>query len=682
MSADQYEQLPDEMKVLVQWCAAGAFEPGLPAHKAPINPHTGRHASVTDRTSWGTFEQAVTFARLNRLPFIGFVLTDDDPYSVIDLDTYKAATDEVRNLHREIIAQADTYTEKSQSALGTHIICRGHIPHGTRSNANSIEIYATRRFMICTGNTDEPRPITNAQDLLDHLYNLCRPEQMDGTDWRDLGAGELSDLSDEALLDRARRAENGVKFTALFEGNVRLQDGKDGDGHLCPRQDAMEYSSQSEADLALCEILSFYSPNNEQVARLFSQSALGQREKARRRDYLPRTIARARALIEQSRLPPIAFSGGNKRAETETAEMSQIVLTRVSDVAAKPVTWLWSPYLAVGKVTILAGHPGLGKSQLTAFVAAKVTIGSPLPNSAHPTPSGSVIMLSCEDDIADTIRPRLEAVCADLAKVHILEAVRDKKGERRLFSLKQDMARLEEAINRVTDVRLVIVDPVTAYLDGTDTHKTSDVRAALAPLQEFAMRRGVAILAVSHLNKNGGGGDAVNAVTGSGAFVAAARGAFLVAKDPEDPQRRLLLEIKNNLGRTEGLAFRIKEACLPSGINAPFVEFEEGTVEITADEALQRSGGEERPKSAVDAAMTFLIDRLRHGPRLQKDLMDEGEAEGHSVKTIRRAKDKLGIVTTKQTGKDGGWRWAHPASELGRMAAEMMGKMPKDAREN
>src|SRR5690606_6019766 len=143
-----------------------------------------------------------------------------------------------------------------------------------------------------------------------------------------------------------------------------------------------------------------------------------------------------------------------------------------------------------------------------------------------------------------------------------------------------------------------------------------------APLQDLAMQRGIAVVVVSHLNKSGGHGRAVNAVTGSGAFVALSRGAFLVEKDADDPERRLLLPIKNNLALSPGLAFRIREKLLQNGIRAPFLEFEKGTVDTTADEALAQASGSGNRGSALDDAKSFLIEHLQSGPVPAKEMED------------------------------------------------------------
>jgi putative DNA primase/helicase len=251
-----------------------------------------------------------------------------------------------------------------------------------------------------------------------------------------------------------------------------------------------------------------------------------------------------------------------------SASGDRAVVRRVADVHAEPVRWLWPGRFAIGKLSILAGDPGVAKSQLTLFMAAKVTTGASWPNDEGRPQIGSVVILSCEDDIADTVRPRLEVAGADLARVNVIEAIEQKNGGRRAFSLTSDLLQLERLLDKLGDVMLVIVDPISAYLGGTDTHKNADVRAALAPLQELAARRDIAVVAVSHFTKNAGQGKSINAITGSGAFVAASRATFLVTKDDNDPTLRLFVQAKNNLADAPGLSFRSKLGMTASSIQA------------------------------------------------------------------------------------------------------------------
>lgn len=195
---------------------------------------------------------------------------------------------------------------------------------------------------------------------------------------------------------------------------------------------------------------------------------------------------------------------------------------------------MWQGRIALGKLTLLAGDPGLGKSLLTIALAAHVTCSTPWPVDRTPCPGGKVLLLSAEDDVEDTIRPRLDAAGADPSRVYALEAVFDVNGEgtrrRRMLNLARDIECLDEVLSS-GGFRLVIVDPVSAYLGGVDTHRNADIRVVLAPLAELAARHKVAMVCVSHLTK-GAGTSAIYRATGSIAFVAAARAAYVVTRDP------------------------------------------------------------------------------------------------------------------------------------------------------
>ena len=201
-----------------------------------------------------------------------------------------------------------------------------------------------------------------------------------------------------------------------------------------------------------------------------------------------------------------------------------------ADIQPEKIKWLWQNRIAIGKLTLVAGEPGLGKSQLTAALAGTVTSGGQWPNDEGSAPLGSVVILSAEDDAADTIVPRLIAAGASTARVHIISAVVEPDGVgRRVFNLQGDLALLEAMITRIEDVRLVVIDPISSYLGRTDSHKNSELRATLEPIGDLASRLGVAFVAVTHLNKNNGA-SANQRVTGSIAFVA--RGPRLLHRVP------------------------------------------------------------------------------------------------------------------------------------------------------
>ena len=298
---------------------------------------------------------------------------------------------------------------------------------------------------------------------------------------------------------------------------------------------------------------------------------------------------------------------------------------RACDIAPEPIRWLWRDRIALGKVTIIAGDPGLGKSLVTIAMAAHVSKGQPWPVDGSPCEAGDVIILSAEDDPADTLRPRLDAAGADVSRVSIVKSVRSipRGGDQpisRMFSLRADLKAMQLAALRLPACRLIIIDPISAYLDGTDSHNNADVRAVLAPMAEIAAAVGAAFVCVSHFNK-GTGSSAMYRTTGSLAFVAAARAAFAVSRDKDNPARRLMLPIKNNLApeSTGGIAYAV---VAPQGV--PMIAWDPDPVTtITADEALapERREGDtsERERPEREDAVRWLREFLSGGPRGEGD---------------------------------------------------------------
>ena len=348
------------------------------------------------------------------------------------------------------------------------------------------------------------------------------------------------------------------------------------------------------------------------------------------------------------------------------------VLTCLADVQAEPIRWLWPERIALGKVTLLVGDPGLGKSFITLDMAARVSTGTPWPDCPQIlNPVGGVVLLSAEDDLADTIRPRLDAAGADVSRIMAMEAVKvaEINGPERqgLFNLAKDIDALAHAIEQTPGCRLVILDPITAYLGGTDSHKNAEIRSLLAPLSDLASNHGVAVVAVTHNRK--GDGSAIHRAMGSLAFIAAARAAFSVGKDPGDPtgRRRFMVPTKNNIGNDEtGLAYTLASA---SCNDTAVVEWEADPVEISADDLLATYTTKSPGPDPVerDEATVWLAEALADGPRPAKELLAQAKKDGISEGTLKRAKRELGVIASKD-GWDGGWVWRlpHDGQEPGR----------------
>jgi len=357
--------------------------------------------------------------------------------------------------------------------------------------------------------------------------------------------------------------------------------------------------------------------------------------------------------------------------DTATAPgADSIEIIELEDVVAEPVAWLWSGRFALGKLSLLAGYPGLGKSQVTAGMAAVVTTGGTWPVTGEAFgPPADVLFLSAEDDPADTIKPRLQAAEADLRRCRILGSVQaapdgKRRAKRRCFSLLEDLEHLDRVLTR-HPAKLVIIDPLSAYMGDSrkvDTHKTSDVRSILAPLVELAGKHRVAMVGIFHLNKREGS-SAMDRINGSGAFVAAARAVWLVAKDREEPACRLFVQVKNNLAPDQsGLKFEIqsREVDSPNGpIPTSNLLWRPDVVTMDADEALSGGWGGER-RDTLGEVMGFLEDLLANGPRGAKEVLEAAKAAGHSEKSVYRAKKKLGITAAKGRGKHTGWEWSLP----------------------
>jgi hypothetical protein len=330
----------------------------------------------------------------------------------------------------------------------------------------------------------------------------------------------------------------------------------------------------------------------------------------------------------------------------------------MAEVVPERVGWLWPGRIPAGKLTILDGDPGIGKSTISIDLAARVSTGRPMPGDTTSRPSAGVVLLSAEDGLADTIRPRLDAAGADATRVVALVAIIKADGIERLPSLPGDLAPLEGAI-RAHDAALVIVDVLMAYLDrAVNTHRDQDVRGALAQLAAVAEHTGAAILVLRHLNKSTGG-PAIYRGGGSIGIIGAARSALVVGRDPDDETRMVLAVSKANLAPTaSSLAYRIVDR---DGVGA--IEWGEPTAHSAADLLAARSEATADERTALDDAKDILAEFLAKGPVSAQEARAEARSAGVANRTLDRAKAALRVVARKvgRPGEPGQrWEWALP----------------------
>jgi putative DNA primase/helicase len=344
-----------------------------------------------------------------------------------------------------------------------------------------------------------------------------------------------------------------------------------------------------------------------------------------------------------------------------TPPKRRLITHRASDVQPEKLIWVWPGRIPEGKLVLLGGPPGLGKSQLTAFMAATISNGGKWPSDEGSTIVGNVIFMSAEDGIEDTIVPRLMAAGANLDRVHIVASATKPDGTgRKTFSLKTDVDLLESKAKEIRDVRLIIVDPISAYMGGSDGNGNVETREVLEPLAEMANRLHIAVVAVTHLNKGGGGGNqtALNRFSGSIAFIAAARAAFAVLEDPENDERRFLLQAKNNLGpKCKGLVFRMEQRVVSEGIvSSNIIFFENEQVSQSIDEALTASenrGGDGSQTTGKEDVAEFLTEVLGAGPVDVLEVERQARLAGllgdnkriRENKSFRAARKHLGILS-------------------------------------
>ena len=338
------------------------------------------------------------------------------------------------------------------------------------------------------------------------------------------------------------------------------------------------------------------------------------------------------------------------------------VVQSLSTVKREEVSWIWGRRIASKKLIIVGGEPGEGKSTFTLDVAARITQGAAWPDGGV-APQGSVLLLSAEDGLGDTIAPRLDAAGADSTYVHALTAIRSTDGTTRHADLSRDLPQLEAAIRQVQPV-LVIIDPLSAYLGKTDTWKDSEVRSLLSPLVALADRYACAIVGVMHLSKSSGR-KALHRLLGSIGFSAAARVVLAVATDPEDDSRRFLLPVKNNLTPpADVLAFTL---------GAGRIEWDTTPVEgVTADSVLNELPSEPSERQDADS---FLTGMLAGGePVPSRTIVQGARDQGIAERTLRRAKERLGVrAKLVGFGASGKWHWWIPLSESTEAATRSTG---------
>ncbi len=337
---------------------------------------------------------------------------------------------------------------------------------------------------------------------------------------------------------------------------------------------------------------------------------------------LHQTLTGATATLPKPSVNGTHRANGHAGGGTAATRPKGLATTRLNGIRPRPVRWLVDGLVPLGKLTLLAGDGGHGKTTLTLHLTAAVSTGvAALGRAYDPAAPADVLLISCEDDFEDTIVPRLLAMGADLSRVSRVDGVPTPDGKPAPFSLAH-YQQLEEELEANPGVRLVVIDPAGAYIGrtGVDDHKDSELRALLGPLAELAAKRNVAVILVKHLNK-GTGAKAVNKVGGSVGYVNAVRAAFVVAPHPDDEGRKLLLPLKFNLApKPAGVTFRLEP--LPEAereaIAGRFAELDEADRRRLADQLFRPVWGDAADIDADEALGEDARKARQFGDRIAK----------------------------------------------------------------
>lgn len=313
--------------------------------------------------------------------------------------------------------------------------------------------------------------------------------------------------------------------------------------------------------------------------------------------------------------------------------MSDLKLINMEDVEVEEVKWLIYPFIPYGKITIIQGDPGEGKTTLVLQIIARLTKGESIVNEEAKEPI-NVIYQTAEDGLADTIKPRLLSADADCSKVLVID---DKD-----TPLTMRDVRLEQAIIE-TNAKLVVLDPIQGFLGAdVDMHRANEIRPVMKHITELAEKYKCAIILIGHMKKCSVGKSAYRGLR-SIDFQAAARSVLIVGRIKDEPEIRVVCQTKSSLApEAKSIAFRLSEENGFEWI---------GEYDVTADDLLSGTAKGAKKQAAIE----FLENTLADGQTAQTELMELAKQKGISEKTLRNAKEELGVKSKRVNNQ---WYWS------------------------
>lgn len=345
--------------------------------------------------------------------------------------------------------------------------------------------------------------------------------------------------------------------------------------------------------------------------------------------------------------------------QTTQSATDIIKVVNMSDIPVLPILWLWPGWLPLGKMTILAGAGGCGKTNLSLALIATITTGGFFPDGLRCENPGKVLIYSTEDDPADTLKPRLIANGANISKVSFIAGRTSKDGKLEPFDPAKDFSKIEQYIKTNPDLKLLMIDPLVSAISG-DMNKANDVRRSLLPLVDLANKYDFSIFGITHFAKGSVNNNPADRILGSQAFSALARMAWTAARrEAEDDY--ILVRAKSNISTLEGgIRYHLESVIVENSIETTKTTWL-GMIEGSAKELLnsaELSGSDNN--SVVDTAKEFLIELLSTVDKMSsKDVQAQAKEAGFSLASIRRAQERLNIKPFRPCGEKV-WFWSLP----------------------
>lgn len=368
---------------------------------------------------------------------------------------------------------------------------------------------------------------------------------------------------------------------------------------------------------------------------------------------------------QEASLAVAKFTEASKASNETSAKVISLkgyeqsaVLQKASELKPKPINWLWGGWIAGGKFHLLGGVAGTGKTTISLALVSSITSGGMFPDGSK-APKGNVVVWTGEDDVCDTLTPRLMAMGADLDKVHFIQGMKTGK-EERPFEPSSDMPFLKDAIEKIGDVKVLIIDPIVSVVKG-DSHKNAEVRKDLTPLVQMAEQLGFAIIGITHFSKGTSGREPIERITGSLAFGAVARVVLVASKtkNEDGDDIRIFLRAKSNIGIDEGgFEYSLESATTDNGIATSRIHW--GSLINGSARELLGEAEEESDGGGVKGCMRLITDLLKYGEVSVTQMEKDCKGAGYSFATMRRAKKNLGVKSRKTDGSKGYWVWYIP----------------------